>query len=109
MINTIRRFLADRRGLSSIVFAGASLMLFGFGAMAVDVSSFFYQKRRQQTATDLAALAAAADLERAANAARASASRNARRLRPRTPTCITARTSGKSSTSTRPRATSPRR
>jgi uncharacterized membrane protein len=76
MINTIRRFLADRRGLSSIVFAGASLMLFGFGAMAVDVSSFFYQKRRQQTATDLAALAAAADLERAANAARASASRN---------------------------------
>ena len=36
MINAIRRFLADRRGLSSIVFAGTSLMLFGFGAMAVD-------------------------------------------------------------------------
>lgn len=76
MINTIRRFLADRRGLSSIVFAGTSLVLFGFGAMAVDASSFFYQKRRQQTATDLAALAAAADLSRADSAARATAGRN---------------------------------
>lgn len=76
MIQAFRKLLADRRGISSIVFAGSSLVLFGFGTMAVDVGSFFYQKRRQQTATDLAALAAAADLERAANAARASASRN---------------------------------
>jgi uncharacterized membrane protein len=76
MIRAFRKLLADRRGVSSIVFAGSSLVLFGFGAMAVDASSFFYQKRRQQTATDLAALAAAADLERATNAARASASRN---------------------------------
>jgi len=76
MIRSLRRFFADRRGLSSIVFASSSLVLFGFGTMAVDVGSFFYQKRRQQTATDLAALAAAADLERAANAARASVSRN---------------------------------
>jgi uncharacterized membrane protein len=76
MIRSLRRFFADRRGLSSIVFASSSLVLFGFGTMAVDVGSFFYQKRRQQTATDLAALAAAADLERAANAARTSVSRN---------------------------------
>lgn len=76
MIRVFRTFLADRRGLSTIVFAGTSLVLFGFGAMTVDVASIFYQKRRQQTATDLAALAAAADIERATNAARASASRN---------------------------------
>jgi uncharacterized membrane protein len=76
MIRSFRRFLADRRGISTIVFAGSSLVLFGFGTMAIDVGSFFYQKRRQQTATDLAALAAAADLERATNAARSSASRN---------------------------------
>lgn len=76
MMRSLQRFIADRRGLSSIVFAGSSLMLFGFGTMAVDVGSFFYQKRRQQTATDLAALAAAADLERASSAARASAGRN---------------------------------
>ncbi|CAN7592277.1 pilus assembly protein TadG-related protein [Bosea sp. LjRoot237] len=76
MINLLRRLFADRRGLSSIVFAGSSMVLFGFGTMAVDVGSFFYQKRRQQTATDLAALAAAADLGRADAAARSSAGRN---------------------------------
>jgi uncharacterized membrane protein len=76
MISAFRKLLADRRGVSSIVFAGSSLVLFGFGAMAVDASSFFYQKRRQQTATDLAALAAATDLGRAEAAARASAGRN---------------------------------
>lgn len=76
MIRSFRRFLADRRGISTLVFAGSSLVLFGFGTMAIDVGSFFYQKRRQQTATDLAALAAAADLERATNAARSSAGRN---------------------------------
>ncbi|RXT55785.1 hypothetical protein B6S44_06710 [Bosea sp. Tri-44] len=76
MINLLRRLFADRRGLSSIVFAGSSMVLFGFGTMAVDVGSFYYQQRRQQTATDLAALAAAADLARADAAARASAGRN---------------------------------
>lgn len=76
MINLLRRLFADRRGLSSIVFAGSSMVLFGFGAIAVDGGSFFYQKRRQQTATDLAALAAAADLGRADAAARSSAGRN---------------------------------
>lgn len=76
MINLLRRLFADRRGLSSIVFAGSSMVLFGFGAIAVDGGSFYYQKRRQQTATDLAALAAATDLGRADAAARASAGRN---------------------------------
>ncbi|AZO78962.1 MULTISPECIES: pilus assembly protein TadG-related protein [unclassified Bosea (in: a-proteobacteria)] len=76
MINLLRRLFADRRGLSSIVFAGSSMVLFGFGTMAVDVGSFYYQQRRQQTATDLAALAAAADLGKADAAARASAGRN---------------------------------
>jgi uncharacterized membrane protein len=76
MINLLRRLFGDRRGISSIVFAGSSMVLFGFGTMAVDVGSFFYEKRRQQTATDLAALAAATDLGRADAAARASAGRN---------------------------------
>lgn len=76
MINLLRRLFSDRRGISSIVFAGSSMVLFGFGTMAVDVGSFFYQQRRQQTATDLAALAAAADLGKADAAARSSAGRN---------------------------------
>lgn len=76
MSDLLRKLLVDRRGLSTIVFAGTAMLLFGFGTMAVDVGSFFYQKRRQQTATDLAALAAAADLGKAQAAAWASAGRN---------------------------------
>lgn len=69
-------FLSDRRGASSMIFAAGVFVVFGFGAIAIDGGNFFYQKRRQQTATDLAALAAASDLARADAAARASASRN---------------------------------
>ncbi len=71
-----RGFLQDRRGSSAVLFAAALFMVFGFGALAVDVGSFFYQKRRQQGATDLAAIAAASDLPRASDAARSSAGRN---------------------------------
>jgi uncharacterized membrane protein len=68
--------LRDRKGSVSLLFAAAIFVLFGFGAMAIDVGSFFYEKRRQQTANDLAALAAAGDLPRARAAAQASASSN---------------------------------
>lgn len=51
-------------------------MMFGFGALAIDVGSFFYAKRQLQTANDLAALAAAADPAKAGAVARATASRN---------------------------------
>lgn len=69
-------FTADRRGGVTMLFAAAVFVLFGFGAMAVDVGSFFYEKRRQQTANDLAALAAAGDLPHARAAAEATAARN---------------------------------
>lgn len=65
-------FLRDQRGGASLLMAASIFVVFGFGAMAVDVGSFFYEKRRQQTATDLAALAAASDLPRAHAAAEAS-------------------------------------
>ena len=68
--------LRDKRGGVTILFAAAIFVLFGFGAMAIDVGSFFYEKRRQQTANDLAALAAASDLPRARAAAQATASSN---------------------------------
>jgi uncharacterized membrane protein len=68
--------LHDRKGSVSLLFAAAIFVLFGFGAMAIDVGSFFFEKRRQQTANDLAALAAAGDLPRARAAAQASASSN---------------------------------
>ncbi len=69
-------FARNQRGGTTVLFAVSLVALFGFGAMAVDVGSFFYQKRRQQTANDLAALAAASDLPRARAAAQASAGQN---------------------------------
>ena len=72
----IRDFRRDESGGAAILFAVALVTLLGFGAMAVDVGSFFYEKRRLQTANDLAALAAAGDIPRAQAAAQASAGQN---------------------------------
>ena len=72
----IARLLRHRGGSVSLLFAVSVFVLFGFGALAVDFGSFFYEKRRQQTANDLAALAAASDLPRAQAAAQANARSN---------------------------------
>ncbi|MEZ2407776.1 putative membrane protein [Bosea sp. OAE752] len=71
-----RNFASDERGATAILFAFSLVALLGFGAMAVDVGSFFYEKRRLQTANDLAALAAASDIPRAQAAAQASVTQN---------------------------------
>jgi uncharacterized membrane protein len=73
---SFKAFAKNERGGAALLFAAGIFVLFGFGAMAVDVGSFFYEKRRQQTANDLAALAAAADLPRAKAAAQATAGSN---------------------------------
>lgn len=72
----LRNFAGDERGATAILFAFSLVALMGFGAMAVDVGSFFYEKRRLQTANDLAALAAASDIPRAQAAAQASVTQN---------------------------------
>lgn len=72
----LRNFAGDQRGGTAILFAVSATVLFGFGAMAVDVGNFFYEKRKLQTANDLAALAAASDLPRAQAAAGASTVQN---------------------------------
>jgi uncharacterized membrane protein len=72
----LSRFTRDRRG-STIVMASVTIfVVMGFAALAVDLGSLFVQKRRQQTANDLAALAAASDLARASAAAQATLTRN---------------------------------
>lgn len=76
VIDGLRRFRDDARGSAIVLFAGGLLMVFGFGALAVDVGSFFFAKRQLQTANDLAALAAAGDPAKAVAAARATAGRN---------------------------------
>ena len=69
-------FVRDSRGATALLSAVTITMLVGFGALAVDTASFFYQKRRQQGATDLAAIAAAADPAQARAAALASLGSN---------------------------------
>jgi uncharacterized membrane protein len=69
-------FAGNQRGGAAILFAVSATVLIGFGAMAVDVGNFFYEKRKLQTANDLAVLAAASDLPRAQAAAQASAAQN---------------------------------
>lgn len=76
MTKSSAAILRDQRGGATILFAAGVFVLFGFGAMAVDVGSFYYEKRRQQTANDLAALAAASDPPKARAAAQASAAAN---------------------------------
>lgn len=72
----LSNFAGNQRGGAAILFAVSATVLIGFGAMAVDVGNFFYEKRKLQTANDLAALAAASDLPRAQAAAQASAAQN---------------------------------
>lgn len=71
MRQIIGRFRRDRRG--NIAISGAVMMLAmcGFAAFGVDVGSIFLDQRRTQSAADLAAIVAAANLSNAVNAATA--------------------------------------
>lgn len=71
-----RDFLADSRGGISVMAAGGITILIGFSALAVDLGSVFLQTRRLQGAADLAAMAAARDLDNAQAAADATAQAN---------------------------------
>lgn len=64
-----KRFRDDDAGAVTVLTALALVVIFGFGALAVDLGSFFYQKRRLQAATDLAAMAAATNVAKAQQAA----------------------------------------
>ena len=73
---SLRRFIDDRSGSITILSAFMTLILLGFAALAIDAGQFYVMKRRQQTATDIAATAAAADLGRANAAATANLAAN---------------------------------
>lgn len=66
----------DRRGVVSIITAISGLVLIGFTAGAVDFGSVYLKRRQLQGVTDLAALAAASNLNRAQAAADATAKGN---------------------------------
>ena len=61
----LRQFRQERSGSSAVLVGLLGAVLFGFTAVGVDGASFFLAKRRQQAATDLAAIAAAGALAQA--------------------------------------------
>jgi len=72
----LRRFAADERGNIAIMGAASLLMIIACTALGVDVGSIFADKRRTQSAADLAAIVAASDLTNASRAAAATVAKN---------------------------------
>lgn len=73
---TPARFIRDDKGSVAIVGALAMSAVLGAAALAVDLGAVFLQARRLQGTADLAAMAAARDLEHAEAAATATARAN---------------------------------
>lgn len=72
MAGLVGRFIGDRSGNMSLLFAGAMTLAAGLGAFAIDEASLFQQRRAAQSGADLAAMAAAARPADALALARAS-------------------------------------
>ena len=76
MANLLRRFVADERGNFAIMGAAFMTLIIGCAALGVDLGSIFADRRRAQSATDLAAIVAAGNLNNATNAASATLVQN---------------------------------
>jgi uncharacterized membrane protein len=76
MRNLLRRFSADERGNIAIMSAASLLLVIACTALGIDVGSIFADKRRTQSAADLAAIVAASDLTNASRAAAATVAKN---------------------------------
>lgn len=76
MRQSLRRFAQDRKGSVAVLSAAASIALMGFAAFGIDLGKVSLDRRKAQSAADLAALAAASDLIRADSAARATVASN---------------------------------
>lgn len=73
---TRRRFARDTRGNVAMMAAGCLTLAAGCAALGVDVGSIFADKRKTQSAADLAAIVAASDLGNAPKAAAAVLTKN---------------------------------
>lgn len=69
MLKQIKTFSACRSGSVLVLGAFFLLVAIAITAVVVDVGSFYYQKRRLQSATDLASISAAANMGNAQEAA----------------------------------------
>ena len=72
----LRRFIGDERGNFAILTAGLMMLVIGCAALGVDLGSIFADRRRTQSAADLAAIVAASNLTNATNAAIATVTAN---------------------------------
>lgn len=72
----IGRFKNDKHGGIAIISGVFFMVAIGASALAIDVGSLYLEKRRAQSFTDLAAMAAAGDLLHAEGAARATLTAN---------------------------------
>ena len=76
MRQRLRSLLFDRRGSIAVPAAITMTVLFGFAALGVDVGNMFADRRKAQSAADLAVIAAVSDLVNADKAASATVARN---------------------------------
>ncbi|MBY0380878.1 MAG: hypothetical protein K2W78_03025 [Xanthobacteraceae bacterium] len=76
MLRLARRFSTDDRGNIALMGAICMVVVAGFAAFGVDLGTIFTDKRRVQSAADLAAIVAASDLAHAPSAAAATVSKN---------------------------------
>jgi uncharacterized membrane protein len=74
--NSLRGFLRDERGGIAIIGAAFAVCCIGALAIGVDVASAFVERRKAQSAVDLAAIAAARDPDKALQAATATINDN---------------------------------
>ncbi|MBB4368889.1 putative membrane protein [Bradyrhizobium sp. cir1] len=72
----LRRFISDDRGNVAIMGAIVMTLVIGFAALGVDLGAIFADRRKAQSAADLAAIVAAGNLNNATNAASATVVRN---------------------------------
>ncbi len=76
MRHLLRRFAHDQRGNIAIMSVGVMFLVIGCAALGVDVGTIFADRRKVQSAADLAAIVAASDLTHATAAATAAVTKN---------------------------------
>jgi len=76
MRNLLRRFISDTRGNFAIMGAGCMVLVLGCTALGVDVGSIYADRRKAQSAADLASIVAAGNLGKATSAAAATVMAN---------------------------------
>src|ERR1700744_394258 len=76
LTSRIRRFIRDERGNFSVIAVVLMMVVVGCAALGVDLGTIFADRRRAQSAADLAAIVAASNLTNATNAASATVVQN---------------------------------